>query len=233
MLKLDHTWKAGCRAVTVTLSLIVLSAGACAHGAGGSGGGHARGIAAPHVQPSGSTISTPLALDPKAASTPSSRRSGSAASAPSDTTSQTAAPTEPPNFATQCEGEVSANCEAMAESRFSATGGDPAPVSIPPTPTTIPPTPAAPAIAEPQASDTQSLEQSGGSSGVVITEGGGPTLADCMALWDPAVHMTKALWKDVCKRTMNGINEPHVALESIDPGYAASRSKPARNAARP
>jgi hypothetical protein len=88
-------------------------------------------------------------------------------------------------------------------------------------PTVVPATPAAPAIAEPTA-NTQNFEQSDGGSGVVITAGGGPTLADCMALWEPAVHMTKALWRDVCKRTMNGINEPTLALRSVDPSYSSA-----------
>jgi hypothetical protein len=26
------------------------------------------------------------------------------------------------------------------------------------------------------------------------------TLASCMALWDPSTHMTKDLWRTVCKR---------------------------------
>jgi hypothetical protein len=44
-----------------------------------------------------------------------------------------------------------------------------------------------------------------------------------MALWEPAVHMTKALWKDVCVRTMNGIEEPQVALGWVDPTAAPHR----------
>lgn len=136
----------------------------------------------------------------------------------------------PPNFSAQCEGEVSANCEARAESDYTASNGDPNPVWSVPTPTAVPSTPPAPQINEPPAG-TQDFEQSGGGSGVTVAEGGGPTLADCMALWEPAVHMTKQLWKNVCVRTMNGIDEPQVALGSVDPGYARSKrtSRQARN----
>lgn len=32
--------------------------------------------------------------------------------------------------------------------------------------------------------------------------GGGKSLADCMAFWEPATHMTKQQWRTACKRTM-------------------------------
>jgi hypothetical protein len=32
--------------------------------------------------------------------------------------------------------------------------------------------------------------------------GGGKTLADCMAFWEPATHMTKAEWRTTCLRTL-------------------------------
>ncbi|CAN0488815.1 unnamed protein product, partial [Phaeothamnion confervicola] len=81
-----------------------------------------------------------------------------------------------------------------------------------------PPTPATDPIPEPATSAAGPLiEGSGGSSRPANNPGGGPTLADCMALWEPAVHMSKPLWKDVCVRTMNGINEPQVAIGSVDP----------------
>lgn len=118
-----------------------------------------------------------------------------------------------PSFTAGCETIVSANCEARAESLFTATQGDPALPWTVPTPTIVPPTPAAPKIVEPLTATGPILEQSGGSSRPAI-EGGGPTLADCMAIWSPDVHMTKTLWKGVCVRTLNGVNEPEVALGS-------------------
>jgi hypothetical protein len=35
--------------------------------------------------------------------------------------------------------------------------------------------------------------------------GGGATLADCMALWDPSTHMTRPEWRATCVRTLNGL----------------------------
>lgn len=116
-----------------------------------------------------------------------------------------------PPISPACETDESVNCEARIESYSTATQGDPNPAWIAPVPTTIPPTPAAPPIVEP-ATDTGALfEQSSGAT-QIETAGGGPTLADCMALWDKDVHMTKALWKTVCVRTMNGIDEPSEGL---------------------
>jgi hypothetical protein len=110
-----------------------------------------------------------------------------------------------------CETAESVNCEAKIEAYSSATQGDPNPPWTAPVPTTVPPTPAAPAIVEPSTNTDPVLEQSGGAS-QVETAGGGPTLADCMSLWEKDVHMTKALWKTVCIRTMNGISEPSEGL---------------------
>ena len=30
------------------------------------------------------------------------------------------------------------------------------------------------------------------------------TLADCMSFWDAGTHMSKAEWRETCKRTLNG-----------------------------
>ncbi|MGE3064175.1 MAG: hypothetical protein AB7G08_32790 [Hyphomicrobiaceae bacterium] len=49
-------------------------------------------------------------------------------------------------------------------------------------------------------------EQSGGTTGVDLgSQGGaaGSTLKDCMAVWEPATHMSKAEWRDTCKRTLS------------------------------
>jgi len=157
------------------------------------------------------------------------RQVGGATNAFTGGTSDTLPATEPtistlpPSVSTQCEGEVSANCEATARSRATVSNGDTDPIWSAPVPTVVPPTPPTDPIAEPQDDTDQNFEQSGGASGVVITQGGGPTLADCMSLWEPAVHMTRQLWKNVCIRTMNGIDEPQVALGSVDPGHGTRR----------
>jgi hypothetical protein len=132
----------------------------------------------------------------------------------------------------QCEGEVSANCEATARSLSTVSNGDPDPIWSAPVPTAVPATPPTDPIVEPQDATEQNFEQSGGTSGVEMAVGGGPTLADCMALWEPAVHMSRPLWKDVCIRTMNGIDEPQVALAAVDPGYRAHHKHAAQETHR-
>ena len=117
----------------------------------------------------------------------------------------------PPTVSTTCETGEGANCEARIESYSTVTEGDPNSTWSAPVPTTVPPTPTAPQIVEPTTETGPILEESGGAA-QVDTTGGGPTLADCMSLWDKDVHMTKALWKTVCIRTMNGINEPSEGL---------------------
>jgi hypothetical protein len=37
--------------------------------------------------------------------------------------------------------------------------------------------------------------------------GGGRTLKDCMAFWEPATHMTKREWEAACKRTLAVVPE--------------------------
>jgi len=46
------------------------------------------------------------------------------------------------------------------------------------------------------------------SPGSSVQGGGGKTLGDCMGLWDPDTHMTKAEWKTACLRTMQGYLSP-------------------------
>ncbi len=36
--------------------------------------------------------------------------------------------------------------------------------------------------------------------------GGGPSLADCMDIWEPATHMSQAEWRTTCVRTLNGVD---------------------------
>jgi hypothetical protein len=36
----------------------------------------------------------------------------------------------------------------------------------------------------------------------------GLTLADCMAVWEPALHMSKGEWRQTCARTLNGVELP-------------------------
>lgn len=133
-----------------------------------------------------------------------------------------------------CQGIAATNCLARAEAEFKASGGDPLPLWRVPVPTNIPPVPPPPPIVEPATANPLGFEQSGGSTGVRITQGGGPTLADCMTYWDPAVHMTKELWKNVCVRTLNGTTQTEHALDPTAQGFAEAttpRAKHARHAA--
>jgi hypothetical protein len=126
---------------------------------------------------------------------------------------------------------------------------DPAPVSDPTTSaaatsnlTTLSP-PIAPLSTGP---DTNVVElSSGGSTGVPGTQdiaygGGGPSLNDCMSLWDKTTDMSKSEWKDTCTRTMNGTelspdDLSHVAdVDSIIGGghQATHAAKSSRHVAR-
>lgn len=105
-------------------------------------------------------------------------------------------------------------CAAMQESLATVTSNATDPVWHAPTATVIPPTPTTEAIPNPLTSAESILESSGGSSTPDNTQGGAPTLADCMALWDPAVHMSKVEWRTTCTRTLNGTGMSEVAVRS-------------------
>jgi len=108
---------------------------------------------------------------------------------------------------------------STAPARPSITSAPPSPVapstSAPPSRLTAP-APQAPAIAplSPQlpsqfatggAAGPGNLALSPGSSSEQAPSapgGGGKTLAACMGFWEKATHMTKAEWREACKRTM-------------------------------
>lgn len=188
--------------------IIAITVPAAAHGTGG-------GL---HASPLHTTSATSAIRTPASAAPLSARAQSNAIQPPSTTTTVT---TPAPSFAASCENDVRANCEARAQARYDASGGDQAQPWSAPVPTTVPATPPDPGISEPQTTSGPVDEQSGGSSRPAI-EGGGPTLADCMALWEPAVHMSKALWRTACVRTLNGVEMPSVGLGLPEP-------KPARH----
>jgi len=211
------------RAAGMSLCLILTLGTDATFAHGASGGTHSgTGFQAPLA-----TRIAPMASPARGTRTMSGARAatspmrGMPAGSP-PTPVQPAAPTPLPSTVVQgCEGVVEVNCLAKAESLLGASDGDTTPLWSAPVPTTLPPAIAMQPITEPAQDTSLPTEQSGGASGVVITAGGGPTLADCMALWDPAVHMTKSLWKSVCIRTMNGIQEPSLAIHSVDPSAPA------------
>lgn len=183
---------------------------AWAHSGGSSGGSTSHGtspgvhFSPAHMAGHNATRANPMTM------TPSAKKQG-ALSDNAAAAESTILPPPNPSFGAVCQGETSANCEATLQSRLDASDGDPNPIWQTPIPTIVPPTPAAPAITEPLVQTGPIVEQSGGSS-PPLTQGGGPTLADCMSLWEPSVHMTKALWKSTCIRTMNGIDMPDDGL---------------------
>lgn len=62
------------------------------------------------------------------------------------------------------------------------------------------------ALPAPSSPPTETDVSTGGTAAPVTQPGGGgDTLADCMVLWDAATHMSKAEWRQTCKRTLNGI----------------------------
>lgn len=68
------------------------------------------------------------------------------------------------------------------------------------------PTDPATVIAQPRRRQPPATAGSGGSSRLDDTKpgGGGNSLADCMAFWDKATHMTRTEWRRACRRTMSG-----------------------------
>ncbi len=193
--------------LTACIFLAALAEPAWAHSGGSTSHSTSPGVhfTPAHMTGPSTTHTSPMTM------TPNAKKQGAAANETSAAAESEILPPPNPSFAASCEGETGAHCEATLQSQFDASGGDPNPIWSTPVPTVVPPTPAAPAITEPLVQTGPVVEQSGGSS-PPLTQGGGPTLADCMSLWEPAVHMTKALWKSTCIRTMNGIDMPDDGL---------------------
>ena len=153
-------------------------ASALAHGGGAS---HATGVAPPALH-----LSSPQSRGsaaPSAAKTAVGSSATPAGGTPAGTIGIDQDVQTAPSPATACEAGEAGNCEARIESYSAVTQGDPNPAWSAPTPTAIPPTPPAPQITEPAEPTGPIIEESGGASRTEAV-GGGPTLADCMALWD-------------------------------------------------
>jgi hypothetical protein len=64
----------------------------------------------------------------------------------------------------------------------------------------------------------------------------GPSLADCLDIWEPATHMSKAVWRSTSVRTLNGIDLNPTQVTGTEPAskLAAMRhaqlSPPSRHA---
>jgi hypothetical protein len=83
----------------------------------------------------------------------------------------------------------------------------PAPPAMPGISASAPPNPTGGADAT--ATEQPNELSSGGTPRQILQYGGGgPTLADCMSIWDPLTDMSKSEWKATCVRTMNGIDLP-------------------------
>lgn len=59
-------------------------------------------------------------------------------------------------------------------------------------------------IGKPRGRAQQGPAQSGRKVVVEEQPTGGRTLADCMAMWEPATHMTRQDWRRTCRRTLGG-----------------------------
>lgn len=223
----DQTLKAG--SLAGCLLIASCTGTAWAHSSGGTSSSHStgsatsarstlsHGMSAPGMTSSAHKRSTATSAT-GAMSAPSSPEAAAENSAPSAANTLAAATA---TIVGLCGGsEVAANCAATLRSRFDASGGDPNTIVITPAPTVIPPTRPAPPIVEPNVQTGLPTEQSGGSSPPLTVRGGGPTLADCMSLWDPEVHMTKASWKSTCIRTTNGMDMPDDGLGLNKPAHA-------------
>ena len=113
-----------------------------------------------------------------------------------------------------CATPSSAACAASVSSAQADLAGTSAASAVAVTP---PPFPAAapaapPALTLPSVSALAPADPvstaSGGSSPQPDYGAGGPTLASCVAIWEPALDMTKSEWKATCVRTLNGVDLP-------------------------
>lgn len=112
-----------------------------------------------------------------------------------------------------CAAPSSAACAASlssAQSDLAGTSASATTVTPPPFPAAAPAAP--PALTLPSVSALTPVDPvstaSGGSSPPPDYGAGGPTLASCMAIWEPALDMTKSEWKATCVRTLNGVDLP-------------------------
>lgn len=189
-----------CVAALMTAAIAISANAAFAHGGSGSHGG------ASHA---GNTAAVGAAMVSMPASTsaggPASIQTGALPSA-----TASAGKSSPTGGASAC-GKSQACATALSGSQSAATTA--ASSTVPPAPPFDAAAPAAPpAMTAPVAAALAPLDpvstESGGSSRQPDYGAGGPTLASCMAIWEPVLDMTKAEWKATCVRTLNGVDLP-------------------------
>jgi len=99
--------------------------------------------------------------------------------------------------------------ETAAQSTISTSSPAPA---LPPQPYDAAAPAAPPVVAAPSSMtltpDVAVDSSSGGISRTSNPGAAGLTLADCMAVWEPALHMSKGEWRSTCVRTLNGVELP-------------------------
>jgi hypothetical protein len=106
----------------------------------------------------------------------------------------------------------------------------PAPPAMPGISASAPPNPTGGADAT--ATEQPNELSSGGTPRQTLRYGGGgPTLTDCMSLWDPSTDMSKPEWKATCVRTLNGIDLPTEGV--ANPAAPAHQHAPATAGSAP
>lgn len=101
--------------------------------------------------------------------------------------------------------------ETETAAQSTITSSTPVP-ALPPQPFDAAAPAAPPVVAAPSTAtltpDVAVDSSSGGASRTGNPGATGLTLADCMAVWEPALHMSKVEWRATCARTLNGVELP-------------------------
>lgn len=143
-------------------------------------------------------------------------------------------PKSPPPSTAQGQGSGSAAAAAEAAAQAAAAAASSAtaaPATTAATTKTVMPAPAAAAAApaaSPDPTQPATITSSGGSSGTNLG-GGYKSLNDCVALWEPALHMSKTEWRQTCQRTSNGLNLPLEDVKTTPARHAAHGTTPRVN----
>lgn len=158
-----------------------------------------------------------------------------AASSSGGHASPTSRSSSPPPASTRATQTGKSPSSVTTDPTASEATGPPEPIQKP-TPIPAPGAAAAPTATTPSVTpppvpepiQPATITSSGGSS-IPGLGGGEKTLSGCMALWEPALHMSKPEWRATCKRTLNGLDMP---IDDVKPG-GTSRQAHSRTGTAP